>query len=136
MRFSLREGERMDYKYIVVALIFIIFDIVTGVLQALINGTFQSRKMREGGLRKLCLLIVIAFGVMLDYSQTLVALGFEFPCLKAIAGYITLMEIMSIVENINLAFPDALPKALVKMLGDAAHKNGVEDDDEDHDQEG
>ena len=125
----------MDYKYIVVALIFIIFDIVTGVLQALINGTFQSRKMREGGLRKLCLLIVIAFGVTLDYSQTLVELGFEFPCLKTIAGYITLMEIMSIVENINLAFPDALPKALVKMLGDAAHKNGVEDDDEDHDQE-
>ena len=125
----------MDYKYIVVALIFIIFDIVTGVLQALINGTFESRKMREGGLRKLCLLIVIAFGVTLDYSQTLVELGFEFPCLKTIAGYITLMEIMSIVENINLAFPDALPKALVKMLGDAAHKNGVEDDDADHDQE-
>ena len=126
----------MDYKFILVACIFIVFDVVTGVLQTLINGTFESKIMRKGGLHKICLLITIAFGVALDYSQTLVELGFEFPCLKTIAGYITLMEIMSIVENINLAFPDALPKALVKMLGDAAHKNGVEDDDEDHDQEG
>lgn len=118
----------MAYKYIVVALIFIVFDIATGVLQALINGTFQSHKMRKGGFRKLCLLIVIAFGVALDYSQTLVELGFQFPCLKAIATYITFMEIMSIVENINSAFPNALPKALVDALGHAAKENGVEED--------
>ncbi len=119
----------MDYRYIVVALIFIIFDIVTGVLQALITGTFKSHKMRKGGLRKLCLLIVIAFGVALDYSQMLVELGFTFPCLKMIACYITFMEIMSIIENINSAFPNALPKALVDVLGHAAKESGVEDNE-------
>lgn len=118
----------MDYRYIVVALIFIVFDIATGVLQALINGTFQSHKMRKGGFRKLCLLIVIAFGVALDYSQTLVELGFTFPCLKMIACYITFMEIMSIIENINSAFPNALPKALVDVLGHAAKEIGVDKD--------
>lgn len=125
----------MDYKYIVVTLIFIGFDIATGVLQALITGTFESHKMRKGGFRKLCLLVVIAFGVALDYSQTLVDLGFEIPCLSWICGYISLMEIMSIVENINTAFPNALPKGLTKMLNDVAHEKGV-GDDEDHDQEG
>lgn len=119
----------MDYRFILVACIFIIFDIVTGVLQALINGTFESKKMRRGGFHKIMLLVVLAFGVALDYSQTLVELGFEFPCLKAIAGYITLMEIMSSVENINLAFPNALPKSLVNVLGHAAEENGVEKDD-------
>ena len=119
----------MDYRFILVACIFIIFDIVTGVLQALINGTFESKKMRRGGVHKIMLLVVLAFGVALDYSQTLVELGFEFPCLKAIAGYITLMEIMSSVENINLAFPNALPKSLVNVLGHAAEENGVEKDD-------
>ena len=119
----------MDYRYIVVALIFIIFDVVTGVLQALITGTFKSHKMRQGGLRKLCLLIVIAFGVALDYSQMLVELGFTFPCLKMVACYITFMEIMSIIENINNAFPNALPKALVDVLGHAAKESGVEDNE-------
>ena len=116
----------MDYKYIIVTLIFITFDVITGVLQALINGTFKSHIMRKGGYRKLCLLIVIAFGVALDYSQTLVDLGFTFPCLKMIAGYITFMEIMSIVENLNLAFPGSLPKALIDVLGHAAEESGVE----------
>ena len=121
----------MDYRYIVVALIFIVFDIATGVLQAMINGTFKSHKMRKGGLRKLCLLIVIAFGVALDYSQMLVELGFTFPCLKMIACYITFMEIMSIIENLNLAFPGSLPKSLISVLGHAAEENGVKKEDED-----
>lgn len=121
----------MDYRYIVVALIFIVFDIVTGVLQAMINGTFKSHKMRKGGLRKLCLLIVIAFGVALDYSQMLVELGFTFPCLRMITSYITFMEIMSIIENLNLAFPGSLPKSLISVLGHAAEENGVKKEDED-----
>ena len=119
----------MDYRFILVACIFIVFDIATGVLQALINGTFESKKMRHGGLHKIALLVVLAFGVALDYSQTMVELGFEFPCLKTIAGYITLMEIMSSIENINLAFPNALPKSLVNVLGHAAKENGVDEDD-------
>ena len=120
----------MDHRFILVACIFIVFDIVTGVLQALINGTFESKKMRRGGLHKIALLVVLAFGVALDYSQTLVELGFEFPCLKTIAGYITLMEIMSSIENINLAFPNALPKSLINMLGHAAEENGVDIEDD------
>ena len=120
----------MDYRFILVACIFICFDVVTGVLQAMINGTFESAKMRKGGLHKLCLLVTMAFGVALDYSQTLVELGFEFPCLKVIAGYITFMEILSCVENINLAFPNTLPKSLVNILNHAAEENGVETDED------
>lgn len=120
----------IEYNFIAVTCIFICFDVVTGVLQALINGTFKSKKMRQGGWHKIALLVTLAFGVALDYSQTLVELGFTFPCLRAIAGYISLMEIMSIIENINLAFPNALPKSLVKMLGHAAKENGVEIEDD------
>lgn len=119
----------MNYNYILVTIIFIILDIVSGVLQAMINHTFQSHKMREGGIRKLYLLVVIIFGVALDYSQTLIDLGFNLPCLSMICVYISLMEIMSIIENINLGFPNALPKSLTKILYDAAHEQGVEDED-------
>ncbi len=123
----------MNYNYILVTIIFIILDIVSGVLQAMINHTFQSHKMREGGMRKLYLLVVIIFGLALDYSQTLIDLGFNLPCLSMICVYISLMEIMSIIENINLGFPNALPKSLTKILSDTAHQQGV--DDEDHKEE-
>ena len=120
----------MDYNFVAVTCIFIVFDVVTGVLQAFINGTFKSKIMRQGGLHKIALLVTMAFGVALDYSQTLVELGFTFPCLKTIAGYISLMEIMSVIENINLAFPNALPKSLINMLGHAAKENGVDLEDD------
>lgn len=120
----------MDYNFIAVTCIFIVFDVITGVLQAFINGTFKSKIMRQGGLHKIALLVTMAFGVALDYSQTLVELGFTFPCLKTIAGYISLMEIMSVIENINLAFPNALPKSLINMLGHAAKENGVDLEDD------
>lgn len=125
----------MDYRFILVACIFIVFDVVTGVLQALINGTFESKIMRKGGLHKICLLTTLAFGVALDYSQTLVELGFEFPCLKAIAGYITFMEILSCIENLNLAFPNLLPQSLVKILNHAAQENGVDTDGDNEEEE-
>lgn len=117
----------MDYNYIIIALIFIGFDIVSGVLQSLINGTFESKKMRIGGLHKLFLLVVIAFGVALDFSQTLVNLGFSLPALKMICIYVTLMEVMSCVENVNSGFPNALPKPLVNTLKQVAKENGIED---------
>ena len=120
----------MDYNFIAVTCIFIVFDVITGVLQAFINGTFKSKIMRQGGLHKIALLVTMAFGVALDYSQTLVELGFTFPCLKTIAGYISLMEIMSVIENINLAFPNALPKSLINLLGHAAKENGVDLEDD------
>ena len=116
----------MDYNFIAVTCIFIVFDVITGVLQAFINGTFDSKKMRTGGLHKISLLVTLAFGVALDFSQTLADLGFNFPCLRAIAGYITFMEILSCIENINLGFPNLLPKSLVKILNHAAQENGVE----------
>lgn len=125
----------MNYNYILVTIIFIILDVVSGVIQAMINHTFQSHKMREGGMRKLYLLVVIIFGMALDYSQTLIDLGFNLPCLSMICVYMSLMEIISIIENINLGFPNALPKSLTKILYDAAHDQGIGEEDEDNEEE-
>ena len=123
--------EVINAKFIIVALIFILFDIITGVISAFITGTFKSAIMREGGAHKLMLISVIAFGVLLDVSQYMVDLGFQIPATTAICGYITLMEIMSCIENINRGFPNALPKALINALSHGAEEYGVETEKED-----
>lgn len=112
---------------IIVACLFIVFDIVTGVLSAFITGTFKSSVMRKGGLRKLFLCVVIGFGVLLDYAQHVADLGFSVPACSAICIYIILMEIMSCIENFNKAVPGALPPALTKLLYSAAENTGITD---------
>lgn len=121
----------IDYKFIAVAVMFIVFDILTGVVGACIRGEFKSNAMRKGGMHKLFLIVVIAFGVSLDIAQQLVDLGFSIPCCTAICSYIALMEILSVVENIHLTFPDALPKSLTNILYQTAKEKGIEDKKED-----
>lgn len=104
---------------------FIVCDIVTGVVAALINKEFESAKMRAGGAKKLFYVTVIAFGVCLDIAQCAVDMGFNVPCTSAICGYLSLMEIMSCVENIDRGFPGALPKTLTKTLKQTAESVGV-----------
>lgn len=116
----------LDYKMVLVALIFTTFDIVTGLVASWVTGTFKSSVMREGGKHKLLLLMAIIFGVLLDAAQALVDLGFYIPATTAICSYITLMEIMSCVENINKGFPNALPKLVRNMLASAAKEAGIE----------
>lgn len=120
----------IDYKPIVVAFGFILFDIVSGVIGALVRGDFESKKMREGGKHKLFLLIVLSFGVFLDLAQSYVELGINLPCNTTICGYIAIMEILSIVENIKITFPDALPKAITDMLKLSASNVGIKDEQE------
>lgn len=65
-------------KYIGVATAFMLFDIITGLWSAIATGTYKSSIMREGGKHKITLILVILFGVLLDYSQTQVEIDSAF----------------------------------------------------------
>lgn len=115
-----------DYKFVIVAILFIILDVVTGLVSSWVTGTYKSSIMREGGKHKLMLLVAIIFGIALDYAQGLVDLGFSIPATSAISIYIALMEILSCLENINKGFPNALPKVIKSMISNAAKEAGIE----------
>lgn len=115
-----------DYKIVIVAFAFIILDILTGLVAAWVTGTFESRIMRDGGRHKVMLLMTISLGIAMDYAQAFVDFGISVPATMAICGYITLMEILSCVENINRGFPQALPKSLVSLIKATAAEHEVE----------
>lgn len=82
---------------VVATLIFIVSDIVTGVISALIQKNLDSQKMREGLLRKSLLLIIIVLGFIIEYA-------FKMPYVsKVICIYIIVMETISILENMKKA---------------------------------
>lgn len=82
---------------ILTPLAFMLADIITGIIQAVINKNLDSQKMREGLLRKLGLILIIILGFIIRYA-------FNIPIIsKAIVIYILLMETLSILENLKKA---------------------------------
>ena len=106
-------------KMCAVAMGFIGFDVITGVVGAFATGSFKSAIMRQGGWHKLMLLVALAFGVFLDVAQKMVELGVNIPAGQGICIYIILMEICSNIENINKGFPGAIPEPVLKLFNTA-----------------
>lgn len=79
-------------------LIFILTDVIVGVICAIIRKDLDSKKMREGLLRKMLLVIIIALSFVIQNAF------FDMPLIsKVVCGYIIIMEIISILENMKSA---------------------------------
>ena len=103
-------------------------DIVTGWLQATINGTWDSTKMRVGLFRKSgeLLVIVIAYAI---YSA--INLPFDVP--SFIAGYIIIMELISVFENLDqagLPVPRWVTRRLRKVAKDISEDDPLTEENE------
>ena len=95
-----------------IVLIFIAFDILFGLIQALANRNFESKIMRQGLFHKLGEILAYAFGVMCDSALPLVDIMIPFSLAGAITIYIVVMEIGSILENVSKISPE-----LAKYMG-------------------
>lgn len=118
------------YWILLLPLVLMSADIVTGWIQATINGTWDSTKMRIGLFRKSgeLLVIVIAYVIYAAISLPVDAPAF-------IASYIIIMEVISVCENLDQA---GLPvprwitrrlKKVAKNLSDGEDEEEPDDDD-------
>lgn len=105
----------MNVAPLIVVLIFIAFDVLTGWLKAFSTGTTNSSIMREGLFHKLGEILAMAFGYVCQMTLPYVGVEVKIPFAGAIGTYIVLMEIASIVENISVLNPD-LAKVLEKVF--------------------
>lgn len=96
-------------------------DIVTGWIQASVNGAWDSTKMRKGLFRKSgeLLIIIVAYVI---YEA--IALPVDVPC--CISAYVVIMEILSVLENLDQAgLP--IPVWLTRRLKKAADALSADD---------
>lgn len=113
------------YTLLLIPIIFSLFDLLTGLFQALKNHVFSSTKMREGLWHKVGILCLLALSIGVEYAQTLIDLGINIPAFTCVAIFITLMEIGSIVENVCKINENLLPGKILALLG--LNKNHKED---------
>lgn len=114
------------YWIVLLPLILMAADIVTGWLQATINGTWDSTKMRVGLFRKSgeMLVVIVAYVI-----YTAIALPFDVPAF--IAAYIIVMEILSVCENLDqagLPVPRWITRRLRKVAKDMTEDDPIGDD--------
>lgn len=94
-------------------LILIAADVVTGWIQAYINHTVDSTKMRTGLFRKSMEILILFLAVIAGKA---VVLPFDIAVIFAV--YICLMETVSVLENANQAgipIPAWITKSLKKI---------------------
>lgn len=83
----------------------ILFDIITGVIKALYLDGLNSTILRQGLFHKLSELLAIGFAYGLEYAVVAMQIGVDIPIFYAVATYITVMELISIIENLCLVNP-------------------------------
>jgi phage-related holin len=93
-----------------------IADFATGLIKGYCTGQLSSRKMRCGGLNKICELIVMSTACGLEagieqlgkyYESDLLATVTGIVAAIVIFGYIVVMELISILENYAEINPDS-----------------------------
>lgn len=89
---------------------FILLDMITGIIKAFKEKTYNSSVMREGLYHKSGSILLVGFGLLVDYGQNLLDLGVNIPIAISICSYIIMMEIGSIIENLGAINPEILPE--------------------------
>lgn len=82
---------------VLATLIFMVGDIISGFVSALIQKNVDSQKMREGLLRKMLLILIIALSFIIQYAFNITLIS------KIVCIYIIIMEVISILENVKKA---------------------------------
>lgn len=132
-RYSTLENITQDIQFthrywiLLLPLVLMSADITTGWIQATINNVWDSTKMRTGLFRKSGEMLVIVVAYVISVA---IALPVDVPAWIAI--YISIMEIISVCENLDQAgipMPVWITRKLKKVAEDLSNGDDEEDPD-------
>lgn len=102
---------------LIVPMVMMAFDYLTGIMKAWHNHDIQSSKLRDGLNRKFGECIVIIISLFLQYS-----IGLPKEITTFVSIYIIVMELISIIENLD-AIGVKVPKFIKDRLMSIAEEN-------------
>ena len=91
--------------YVIGVAVFIAADILSGLLKALYNKSFKSGVMRNGLFHKAGEILVLSLLYLVEIESAAMGLDAGLPLFKTGCGYVVLMEIGSIIENLKVFTP-------------------------------
>lgn len=91
--------------YIIGVAIFIVMDILSGLLKAFYDKSFKSSIMRTGLFHKAGEILVLGLLYLVEVESAAMGMEVGLPLFKTGCGYVALMEIGSIIENLRAFTP-------------------------------
>lgn len=99
--------------------VFMLLDIVSGFIQAVVNRCISSTKMREGVLHKASIaLVVLTVWALEVFAQHVAGLDIEGIGTVPVCVILILMELVSIWENVCKANPSLKSSTLGRLIED------------------
>ena len=113
----------MVSAYVVVGLL-ILLDVITGILKAGYEHNIKSTNLRKGLYHKMSEILAIVLTSLVQYGSQYINFNLNFPVTAVVISYISIMEIISIIENICKINPD-----LFKIFQRYLHNDEKGDDE-------
>ena len=120
----------IDFHIILIVLIFILLDIISGVSQAVKNHTLSSTVMRDGIYHKLGYILILTLAATCEFATSHIDLGFDAPIILPCAIMISTTEILSIIENIERLNPELANTGIFQLLSQNKMRRKDDIDDE------
>lgn len=79
--------------------VFILLDVLSGLVRAIMLSNLSSSKMREGLMHKFAYIIVLVLSYMIELGQPYTGVKIDFPLITTVVAFVVISEIMSIFEN-------------------------------------
>lgn len=99
------------------AFILMLFDMVSGIIQAVMNREFRSSTMRTGLGHKAVLALIILLAICIEIlSDHVSGLGFGGVTIYVVCVAIIIMEVASIMENLSKAYPELADLPVMKIF--------------------
>ena len=110
-------------KIVVITMLFMILDIITGYAGAWLHGTISSTVMRDGLGHKFAFIAFIAMAALIDFAQSenIINLGVTLQLTTLTCIYIVITEINSIAENIIIIFPELENTPIMNIFKNSAN---------------
>lgn len=113
---------------IIVAFGLMAFDVLAGLIGAVVRHDFQSCKMREGIGHKTMLVLVIALAVVVQGATGHIGdMGWSVPLVLPACVYIIVMEVASVLETVAQTCPELADSPLFRLFDNVANGGGGAD---------
>ena len=114
--------------------VMIIGDYVSGMAKAIVQRNISSQIMRNGLWHKFAYVMVVGLAAFLQIASQHINLGYDMPLIPLVCGFIVLIEVSSIIENLAEVNPEIADSKLLQYFNvtktpEVNHANETENKD-------
>ena len=120
--------------WIIATGVMIIGDYVSGMAKAIVQKNISSQIMRNGLWHKFAYVMIVGLATFLQIASQHINLGYDIPLIPLVCGFIVMIEVSSIIENLAEVNPEIADSKLLQYFNvtktpEINHANETENKD-------